>query len=132
LLKSKTLEHILTYLAGLHVIEVNGLFYADWLCRLAASPIGPKLRDGEIGKSSNFPCTTGELLVGFLDSAQPEPTVHCPAMRQTTSFNGEQFHNPSADPGQIPSNCFFISLASATMADSGHGMDCISSHVDTN
>ncbi len=67
----------MTYLAGLHVIEVKGLFYADWLTgrQPAASPVGTQLREEEAGKSGNMSCTIGELLAGLagsLDSAQAE------------------------------------------------------------
>jgi hypothetical protein len=40
------------------VIVVKGLFHSDWLgFSPAASPIGPKLGEGETEKSSNSPTT---------------------------------------------------------------------------
>jgi hypothetical protein len=73
-----------------------GLFHSDcWVAGLAASPIGPQLGKGEMGKSGNTPQHyRGELrvdLAGFLDSAQaklsrdPPPTsqlCNCSTLQQ--------------------------------------------------
>ncbi len=70
----------ITYLTGLHVVGITGLFRANWLvarCQPAASPIGIQLTGGEMGKPCipPPPLYEGEQpgdLAGFLDSAQAE------------------------------------------------------------